>query len=79
LAAALQVHNKSKSKLLRAMCYTQRCDNLTTVVGRTKLTTLATPDVTRRNFFKSIVCDIRLLPEGSTLIIGDTLIPFKTV
>jgi len=48
-----------------------RCDELATVVGRTKLTTLATIDVPWRNFSKSRVWD----KEESTRILGDIRIP----
>jgi len=43
-----------------------RCDKLATVVGRTKLTTLATIDVPRRNLSKSRVWG--KISEQSTLI-----------
>jgi len=52
-----------------------QCDKLTTIVGRTKLTTLAMVDVLRRNFCKYRVWD--KVPEGSTLILGDTRIPLR--
>jgi len=46
-----------------------QCDKLVMVVGRTKLTTLATVDMPRQNCSKFRVWD--KVPEGSTLISGD--------
>jgi len=51
-----------------------QCDKQATVVGRTQLTTLATVDVPWRNFSKSRVWD--KVAERSTLIFGDTRIPY---
>jgi len=63
---------------LRHVLYTTvdaQCDKLTTVVGRTELTTLATVDVPWRDFSKSGVWD--KVPEGSTHSFEDTRIPLQ--
>jgi len=51
-----------------------QCDKMATVVGRTKLTTLATVDEPWRNFYKSVVWD--RIPEGSAVIVEGTHIPW---
>jgi len=57
--------------VLQSKLVTQ-CDELATVVGRTKLTTLAMVDVPHQYFSKTRVWDN--VPEGSALIFGDTWI-----
>ena len=52
-----------------------QCDKVTTVVGQTKLTTLATVDVTSRNFSKSRVWD--KVPEENTLLSENTRIALQ--
>ena len=52
-----------------------QCNKLTTVIGQTKLTTLAMVDVMSQNFSTSRVWD--KVPEGNTLLSGDTRIPLQ--
>jgi len=52
-----------------------QCRELATVVGRTKLTTLATVDVPWRNSSKFSVWD--KVPEENKIIFGNTRIPLE--
>jgi len=67
---------RAKRCITSSVLYTKvdaRCDKLATVVGRTKLTTLAAVDVAWRNFSKSRAWN--KVPEGSTDIFRDIRIP----
>ena len=79
-----RLSRRRQTRATRCVCVTPivlyttvdaQCDKLTTVVGRTELTTLATVDVPWRDFSKSGVWD--KVPEGSTHSFEDTRIPLQ--